>query len=89
MAWGLRRLGVPPVATVIVALLATGGVLWEVGALLQESYPGLRSARAAEPVGEHAGAVKVPGDKGSASNPCLAPPPTEQSARASWVLECG
>jgi hypothetical protein len=25
MAWGLRRLGVPPVATVIVALLATGG----------------------------------------------------------------
>ena len=89
VAWGLRRLGVPPIATVIVAVLVTGGVLWEVGALVQESYPGLRSARAAKPICDHAGAVTVPGNTGSAHTPCLAPPPTEQNAHASWALECG
>jgi len=89
VAWGLRRLGVPPIATVIVAVLVTGGVLWEVGALVQESYPGLRSARVAKPVGDKADAVTVPGAKDSAQNPCLASPPTEKRARESWALECG
>jgi hypothetical protein len=89
VAWGLRRLGVWPVAAVLMALMVTGVALWEMSRLVQDRYPGLRSARAAKPVGDHAGTITVPGDKGSASSPCLAPPPTEQSARASWVLECG
>ncbi len=87
--WGLGRLGVRPVAAVIVALLATGVALWETSELAQESSPGLRLARAAKPVGDKADAVTVPGAKDSAQNPCLAPPPTEQNAHASWVLECG
>jgi len=84
--WGLRRLGVRPVIAGIVALLATGGALWEMSALLQASYPGLRVA---QPVDDKAGKVKLPGAEGSNQNPCSAPPPTERRERASWDAECG
>ena len=87
--WGLRRLGVWPVAAVLMALMVAGVVLWEMSGLVQDRYPGLRASRVARSVIDQPAALRLPADKSAEQNPCLAAPPAEESARASWAAECG
>ena len=92
----LRRLGAGIAGAVIVATLLNALVLWRIAGVIEERYPGLRSADAAKPHREspagmrsHAGERALPATAEPPSrNPCANPPPAQSRERELWNSEC-
>lgn len=86
--WLLRHIGIGIGPAIGVATLVSVVALSQITAFLQAKYPGLRAERAEESHRSKATGAIAPADQGSSEKPCLAPPPTDTKARATWDAEC-
>ena len=80
----LRRVGVGITAALVVATLVNALVLWQVVALVQSKYPGLRPPAAKPPASSAAPSTAQP----PIGNLCKQLPPENPRERALWDNEC-
>lgn len=79
-----RLLPMPNLPAVLATTLVCAVTLWQITALLQTRYPGLRAPAAEVRAGE---SINRPADHANAHT-CKNPPPVDSKERASWQLEC-
>lgn len=86
--WLMRRVGAGVAAAVVVATLANVLAIWQIGAFVQATSPGLRAPVAVKP--RAAKSVDVPprASQDSRYKTCRDPRPVDAREAAAWDSEC-